>query len=111
MNNTMGNDVMGVFDNNILLVNLFYIIAWNKQDEPHEKIIKWIKNILGKKEITISDECCAICLDKIEKNNYIVNNSCCHTFHKDCYYKWISLSASCPICRANPFHPSDILKY
>ena len=40
---------------------------------------------------------CPICLDK----NYdtFITTKCNHKFHEECFYKWMEITPSCPICR------------
>lgn len=40
---------------------------------------------------------CSICLDK--NNNSFITTKCNHKFHEDCFYKWMEINSSCPICR------------
>lgn len=39
---------------------------------------------------------CSICFNKIDKEHKL---DCGHVFHECCIEKWISINASCPICR------------
>ena len=44
----------------------------------------------------MSDEC-SICLDKLDKNIFILK--CNHKFHKECLSRWLNINPSCPLCR------------
>ena len=41
---------------------------------------------------------CIICLEDLECE--IIQLDCNHYFHKDCIFKWLNNTKSCPICRA-----------
>jgi E3 ubiquitin-protein ligase RHA2 len=46
---------------------------------------------------------CAICINKIESNEYIRKLKCNHLFHKKCVDNWLKKNienASCPMCRS-----------
>ncbi len=66
----------------IIMVYLFFtsILEFYKSKQP--------KNIL--------DEC-PICLDK--DNKIFITTKCNHKFHEDCFYRWVNINSSCPICR------------
>ncbi|XP_002974865.2 putative RING-H2 finger protein ATL37 [Selaginella moellendorffii] len=56
----------------------------------------------------IGDERCAICLGELQEEGDPAHRmvgermflKCSHSFHSPCIQKWLSLSTSCPICRA-----------
>lgn len=53
----------------------------------------------SKKQI---QDCCPVCLSKIESNEYIRKLKCNHLFHKKCIDKWLRNNIdnpSCPNCR------------
>jgi len=53
-----------------------------------------------KKDDTILNEICFICMDYYKCNEYKrILPSCKHYFHKKCIDKWLKQKASCPICR------------
>lgn len=46
---------------------------------------------------------CAICINKIESNEYIRKLKCNHLFHKKCVDNWLKKNienANCPMCRS-----------
>ena len=57
-----------------------------------------------KAEATLDDEC-AICFDKIKKNQKFRALPCSevkqHCFHTRCIDQWLQRNNSCPVCRAN----------
>lgn len=57
------------------------------------------KKCIYQKEHTTSQECCSICLEKInDEHAYLV---CKHAFHILCIEKWIQEGGStCPLCRS-----------
>ena len=51
-------------------------------------------------EISIEENICSICQDKIEQDNIIRQLNCSHFFHKDCIDKYLlEYSYKCPVCR------------
>ena len=62
------------------------------------------KPIKIKKDDTILNESCFVCLENYKINEFKrILPSCKHYFHKKCVDKWLKKKASCPICR-------DVLK-
>ncbi|XP_020097747.1 RING-H2 finger protein ATL39-like [Ananas comosus] len=46
---------------------------------------------------------CSVCLDAVEEGATVrLLPSCMHLFHQECIDVWLSLHATCPVCRANP---------
>ena len=43
---------------------------------------------------------CSVCYIVLNKNN-IVNTPCKHTYCWECFFKWITNSPTCPMCRKN----------
>ena len=59
-----------------------------------------------KVDSTLENECCTICQDKFNQNEYYRELcECGHCFHKKCIDEWFykSQSYGCPLCRKNPF--------
>ena len=53
-----------------------------------------------KKDDSILNETCFICMEKYECNEFKrLLPSCKHYFHKKCIDKWLKNKASCPVCR------------
>ncbi|KAK3025402.1 hypothetical protein RJ639_044657 [Escallonia herrerae] len=48
----------------------------------------------------LSDDGCPICLSKFLVGMEVAKPHCLHSFHKDCIFKWLSKSNSCPMCRS-----------
>ena len=54
----------------------------------------------------IEGQCCSICQDVFERNEYYRQLcDCGHCFHKKCVDEWFykSQTYGCPLCRKNPF--------
>jgi len=43
---------------------------------------------------------CSICLEDFDATAVAIN-PCSHAFHESCLQKWIEISPTCPICRAD----------
>jgi len=61
-------------------------------------------NLTEKKQKFLSEtkyECC-ICLNNIQKNQYIYQcKKCNKNFHYNCMNEWVKSSSTCPTCRTN----------
>jgi len=58
------------------------------------------KPIKIKKDDSILNESCFICMEKYECNEFKrLLPSCKHYFHKKCIDRWLKNKASCPVCR------------
>ena len=45
------------------------------------------------------EDCCAVCLEKMVKNETVRRLNCTHTYHKDCIDRWLlSCNGCCPVC-------------
>jgi hypothetical protein len=59
------------------------------------------------------DNCCFMCMEKVNKSNDIIFFQCKHAFHKSCYSEWLTFSKYedkiCIICRKNVL-PNEITK-
>ncbi len=53
------------------------------------------------KEVEEVEQTCPICLDLIE--NECLITKCNHSYHKDCFLKWMDQKETCPTCRQNLF--------
>lgn len=49
------------------------------------------------------DECCCICFDKLEQNNF-TKLKCSHIIHFNCGMKWFVNHNTCPTCRQETGH-------
>ncbi|KAL3745898.1 hypothetical protein ACJRO7_014921 [Eucalyptus globulus] len=45
------------------------------------------------------DECCCICLEKLNGAEKVVEIPCSHLFHNKCIVEWLKRNNSCPLCR------------
>ncbi|CAL9246794.1 unnamed protein product [Arabidopsis halleri] len=54
------------------------------------------------------EECCSVCLMRMEAKDVIKSLPCSHEFHSLCVDKWFNVSRNicCPLCR---FSPATIL--
>ncbi|XP_051137695.1 E3 ubiquitin-protein ligase At1g63170-like [Andrographis paniculata] len=52
------------------------------------------------REVSGEDAVCCICLTKYMNNDELRELPCAHFFHKDCVDKWLRMSGSCPLCKA-----------
>lgn len=43
---------------------------------------------------------CSICLKPILFHDIKYTLSCSHTFHLNCIFEWLKVSATCPYCRS-----------
>ena len=59
---------------------------------------KQIENLIAKKNIIYSLECC-ICQEEIANAKWVVANSCHHMFHKNCLKTALQFRHCCPLCR------------
>lgn len=51
---------------------------------------------------------CPICYtDKYTPNNYMVQTSCNHFYHRECIKKWLKINKSCPTCRRKLIFSSE----
>jgi hypothetical protein len=89
------------------------IYVWSTTVDNQEKPKKIRHNILSKLDIEpyykggmslggVTPDC-AICINKIESNEYIRKLKCNHLFHKKCVDNWLKKNIenpSCPMCRS-----------
>lgn len=54
------------------------------------------------------DVCC-ICYAEHSSSNAVVRTPCGHLMHKECLRPWLSISHTCPMCRANLEHENHIV--
>lgn len=47
----------------------------------------------------VDDECCAICLGRLEQGCEVGDIACGHVFHKDCLKDWLQNKNTCPLCQ------------
>jgi len=101
-------------DENHIYFNIgFEIIDDNNNEDDninYFKNCKTINEIIGKshkikKDDSITEENCFICMEKYNINEYKrILPLCKHYFHKKCIDKWLKKNASCPICRDKILH-------
>lgn len=72
-----------------------------KAKQKIEKLQNFLQNLKTNKASL--NETCAICLDKMSKeqieNMSVKSLNCGHSFHKECIKSWIDKKIACPICR------------
>mmetsp|Transcript_18946 Transcript_18946/g.26089 ORF Transcript_18946/g.26089 Transcript_18946/m.26089 type:complete len:251 (-) Transcript_18946:151-903(-) len=51
------------------------------------------------KELSHNSKQCMICLEDIQKGDKLKTLPCSHAFHAACCDKWLSINASCPVCK------------
>ena len=61
-------------------------------------LINQLKDLMEKKSKLIEDKC-TICLEQYSEDDNKITTECNHTFHEECYMKWISHKNTCPLCR------------
>ena len=49
------------------------------------------------------DPCCSVCISDYEKGDKLRVLPCKHLFHVDCVDQWLSVNATCPLCRKSIF--------
>lgn len=49
------------------------------------------------------DAACSICLKNYQVDETISELPCKHTFDTECIKEWLNRSATCPVCRQNPY--------
>ena len=54
------------------------------------------------------EEICSICLDAKLLGQVMVCLPCRHSYHKECGFNWLKRQSTCPICRDDVLHHSDI---
>lgn len=42
---------------------------------------------------------CIICQEIYQQGDIILKLPCCHLYHQDCLFRWLSTAHTCPICR------------
>ena len=58
-----------------------------EQPQQEQKVQERVKN-------------CSICYTDLNENN-IVNTECTHVYCWECFFKWIRMNPTCPLCRHN----------
>ena len=43
---------------------------------------------------------CGICLESFSNGEKLKTMPCLHAFHADCLDKWLAVSGTCPVCKA-----------
>jgi hypothetical protein len=89
--------------------NIRIIIITNYNPNPKYLIGEFLKSIDVKKSYKCKGECveCCICLQSVNKKEFVRELNCGHRFHKKCIDKWLVKMSkeqehiSCPICRQN----------
>jgi hypothetical protein len=59
-------------------------------------------------EHQIVGETCTICLEEFANDSVVVRLPCNHYFHTECAKSWLTINASCPICRRNCQKPDAV---
>lgn len=103
-----GYDYEDIKINDILIKTIFILNdKYHYEEMSKDKILeKVLDNILN--PIKYNDEnnnkCCSICMNDINKNNWIIKTKCNHLYHKKCIYSWYKTGkTNCPYCRKNQF--------
>lgn len=52
---------------------------------------------------------CAVCKDKFAAGEKATRMPCCHLYHSDCIFPWLSIRNTCPVCRHEL--PTDDVDY
>jgi hypothetical protein len=101
-----GNQLLGNFG---LALNMFNIILQNPPINPPP--MDDVKNVINSEELSqlpiktyeeVDNEkhkTCAICLEDYDKESQLRILKCDHSFHKDCFDKWLTdCDYKCPFC-------------
>ncbi|OVA12900.1 zinc finger protein [Macleaya cordata] len=70
------------------------VVGFKKSNSS--KRFSWV-NKLGWK--SSNQEECAVCLERFESGEPLVNLPCAHRFHSRCLVPWLETNAHCPCCR------------
>lgn len=83
------------------IVNDIRSEIFNDGSEPisNDHISNIKKILIAEKHLEKDKIQCTICLENIEKNEFIGKLKCKHAYHYDCVLKWLKLHGICPICR------------
>lgn len=103
------------FEQNTFIKNLFHVLLFDQGNTDPlniERVIAFIiarfcQNIIipeQQQQQQVEESPCPFCLEPLssEAEPLQQNNGCSHVFHKSCYYRWMKINATCPICRHNP---------
>lgn len=89
-------------EEDLFIEKLCYVLLLLTGEKELSKIVNFVREHIVNIDAFGDEEECSICLKEI-KSDMVKNNGCKHKFHRECYYKWISIKPSCPCCRMNPF--------
>lgn len=88
----------------IMHTYLLYIVQAMNENSAHENRsaglpLEMINALPEKTTVVDSEEDCAICLEKYQKDETLSILLCDHFFHKQCIKPWLLKNDHCPICR------------
>ena len=89
---------------NTLLSNLTDYDNINTDNVFEDVLVTIDDNELSKLNTNKLESCldmdCSICINQMQKNEYVTELKCSHKFHTDCIKKYLTeYSYKCPICR------------
>lgn len=98
-----------------LLSFLWVLTLWNRRraaaaKREQESWIPYLSVVKRRFEVKSErGECCSICL--APRAGLVAELPCGHSFHEACVMRWLTIKASCPMCRqlvrVNPVHLRD----
>ncbi|KAI3452160.1 hypothetical protein Pfo_008825 [Paulownia fortunei] len=56
----------------------------------------WTKEEVGENNSVVV---CAVCKDEFAVGEKVTKMPCCHLYHGDCIFPWLSIRNTCPVCR------------
>ncbi|KAL1214372.1 RING-H2 finger protein ATL70 [Cardamine amara subsp. amara] len=65
---------------------------------------KWLALLYPSVQGRGEEECCSVCLMRMEEEDVIKSLPCSHEFHSLCVETWFNVSRKicCPLCRFSP---------
>ncbi|KAL1223898.1 RING-H2 finger protein ATL43 [Cardamine amara subsp. amara] len=65
---------------------------------------KWLALLYPSVQGRGEEECCSVCLMRMEEEDVIKSLPCSHEFHSLCVETWFNVSSKicCPLCRFSP---------
>ena len=92
---------------------MYKVIKKLKDCNILNKCCKKSNIILTDKDISVIEDECGICLDKLKNGRCLKTDKCNHIFHVSCYKKYLkynkSIETKCPMCNSSQDYVNNIL--
>jgi hypothetical protein len=69
-------------------------LFWKEYARANRNRIEW--EVVG-----LTDESCAICLNRILEGQKVAKIECMHHYHLSCLNKWVKKKTQCPLCQSH----------